>query len=115
VVYNNARISLAERSRDLATLRVIGFTRAEISAILLGELAVLTLAAIPLGLALGYLFAAWAVLGLDTEVYRIPLIIHRATYGFAVAVVLIGAAISGLIVRERLDHLDLIAVLKTRE
>jgi putative ABC transport system permease protein len=115
VVYNSARISLAERSRDLATLRVIGFTRAEISAILLGELAVLTLAAIPLGLVMGYLFAAWAVLGLDTEVYRIPLIIYRSTYGFAVAVVLVAAAVSGLIVRQRLDHLDLIAVLKTRE
>ena len=115
VVYNSARISLAERSRDLATLRVIGFTRAEISAILLGELAVITLAAIPLGLVVGYLFAAWAVTGLDTEVYRVPLIIHRATYGFAVAVVLAGAAVSGLLVRERLDHLDLIAVLKTRE
>jgi putative ABC transport system permease protein len=115
VVYNSARISLAERSRDLATLRVIGFTRAEISAILLGELAVLTLAAVPLGLVIGYLFAAWAVLGLDTEVYRVPLIIHRATYGFSVAVVLCAAVISGLIVRERLDHLDLIAVLKTRE
>jgi putative ABC transport system permease protein len=115
VVYNSARISLAERSRDLATLRVIGFTRAEISAILLGELAVVTLAAIPLGLAVGYLFAAWAVLGLDTEVYRVPLIIERATYGLAAAVVLAGAVISGLLVRERLDHLDLIAVLKTRE
>ena len=115
VVYNSARISLAERSRDLATLRVIGFTRAEISAILLGELAVLTLAAIPVGLVLGYLFAAWAVLGLDTEVYRIPLIIHRSTYGFAVAVVLVGAMISGLIVRQKLDHLDLVAVLKMRE
>jgi len=115
VVYNSARISLAERSRDLATLRVIGFTRAEISAILLGELAVVTLAAIPLGLVVGYLFAAWAVTGLDTEVYRVPLIIHRATYGFAVAVVLAGAAVSGLLVRERLDHLDLISVLKTRE
>ncbi len=115
VVYNSARISLAERSRDLATLRVIGFTRTEISAILLGELAVITLAAIPLGLVVGYLFAAWAVMGLDTEVYRVPLIIERATYGFAVAVVLAGAAISGLLVRERLDHLDLIAVLKTRE
>ena len=68
-----------------------------------------------LGLVVGYLFAAWAVTGLDTEVYRVPLIIHRATYGFAVAVVLAGAAISGLLVRERLDHLDLIAVLKTRE
>lgn len=115
VVYNSARISLAERSRDLATLRVIGFTRAEISAILLGELAVVTLAAVPLGLVVGYLFAAWAVLGLDTEVYRVPLIIERATYGFAVVIVLAGAAVSGLLVRERLDHLDLIAVLKTRE
>jgi putative ABC transport system permease protein len=115
VVYNSARISLAERSRDLATLRVIGFTRAEISAILLGELALLTLAAVPLGLVIGYFFAAWATTGLDTEVYRIPLIIQRATYGFAVLVVIVGAAISGLIVRRRLDHLDLIAVLKTRE
>jgi putative ABC transport system permease protein len=115
VVYNSARISLAERSRDLATLRVIGFTRAEISAILLGELAVLTLAAIPLGLAIGYLFAAWATLGLDTEVYRIPLIVGRQTCGFAVAVVLVGAAVSGLIVRRKLDHLDLVSVLKTRE
>lgn len=115
VVYNNARISLAERSRDLATLRVIGFTRAEISAILLGELAVITVAAVPLGLVVGYLFAAWAVTGLDTEVYRVPLIIHRATYGFAVLVVLLAAAVSGLLVRDRLDHLDLIAVLKTRE
>ncbi|MCL4203774.1 MAG: ABC transporter permease [Pirellulaceae bacterium] len=115
VVYNSARISLAERSRDLATLRVIGFTRAEISAILLGELAVLTLAAIPLGLVIGYLFAAWAVSGLDTEVYRIPLIVGRQTCGFAVSVVLAGAAISGLIVRRKLDHLDLVSVLKTRE
>ena len=115
VVYNNARISLAERSRDLATLRVIGFTRTEISAILLGELTVVTLAAVPVGLAIGYGFAYWTTLGLDTEVYRIPLIIERATYGFSVAVVLAGAAVSGLLVRERLDHLDLIAVLKTRE
>jgi putative ABC transport system permease protein len=115
VVYNSARISLAERSRDLATLRVIGFTRAEISAILLGELAVLTLAAIPLGLGIGYLYAAWATLGLDTEVYRIPLVVSRQTCGFAVSVVLAGAAVSGLIVRRKLDHLDLVSVLKTRE
>jgi putative ABC transport system permease protein len=115
VVYNSARISLAERSRDLATLRVIGFTRAEISAILLGELAVLTVAAIPAGLVLGFLFAAWATLGLDTEVYRIPLVVARSTYGFAASVVVVAAVISGLMVRQRVDHLDLIAVLKTRE
>lgn len=115
IVYNSARISLAERSRDLATLRVIGFTRGEISAILLGELAVITLAAIPLGLVIGYGFAAWATAGMDTEVYRIPLVIHRATYGFAALVVVVAAVVSGLLVRRRLDHLDLIAVLKTRE
>jgi putative ABC transport system permease protein len=115
VVYNNARISLSERSRELATLRVIGFTRGEISLILLGELAVLTLVGIPLGLGLGYLFAALSALSLDTEVYRIPLVVRPATYAFATTVVLVAALISGLIVRRKLDHLDLVAVLKMKE
>jgi putative ABC transport system permease protein len=115
VVYNTARISLTERSRELATLRVIGFTRMEISAILLGELAVLTLAAIPLGLVMGYGFAAFVALGLDTEMYRIPLVIERSTYAFAALVIVLASAFSGLIVRRRLDHLDLVAVLKSRE
>jgi putative ABC transport system permease protein len=115
VVYNSARISLAERSRELATLRVVGFTRLEISGILLGELAVLTLAAIPCGLAIGYAFAAIATLALDTEMYRIPLVVDRSTFGFAAVVVLAAALFSALVVRRRLDHLDLIAVLKTKE
>ena len=115
VVYNSARISLSERSRELATLRVMGFTRGEISRILLGELAVLTLAAIPLGLVLGFAFAWSASAALDTEMYRIPLVVDRATYAFAATVVIIAALLSGLLVRRRLDHLDLIAVLKTRE
>ncbi len=115
VVYNNARISLAERSRELATLRVIGFTRAEISAILLGELAVLTLAAIPIGMAMGYGLAAWATWALDTEMYRIPFVIRPSTFGAAIVVVLLATLISGLLVRRRLDHLDLVAVLKTKE
>lgn len=115
VVYNSARISLSERSRELATLRVIGFTRGEISAILLGELAVLTAAAIPGGLLLGFGFAWFVSLSLDTEVYRIPLVVDSRTYAFAATVVIIATIISGLIVRRRLDHLDLVEVLKTRE
>ena len=115
VVYNSARISLSERSRELATLRVMGFTRAEISAILLGELGLLTAVALPLGLLMGYGFAALTALGLNTEVYRIPLVIHRSTFGFSALVVIVAAVISGLIVRRRLDHLDLVAVLKSRE
>jgi putative ABC transport system permease protein len=115
VVYNSIRISLAERSRELATLRVIGFTRGEVSGILLGELAILTLVGIPLGLLLGYGFAAIITIGLDTELYRIPLVVGRSTFAFAAIVVLIASTLSGLIVRRRIDHLDLVGVLKTRE
>lgn len=115
VVYNSARISLSERSRELATLRVIGFSKAEVSAILLGELGVLTLLAIPLGMLIGYGLAYWVSLGLDTEVYRIPLVVNPATYAMAALVVIVAAIGSGLIVRRGLGNLDLVAVLKTRE
>ena len=115
VVYNSARISLSERSRELATLRVVGFTRGEISAILLGELAVVTLAALPVGLVLGRFFAWWMVQALDQEVFRFPFVISQQTNAFAAAVVLVASAASGLIVRRRLDELDLVAVLKSRE
>jgi len=115
VVYNAARISLSERSRELATLRVIGFSRAEVSAILLGELGAITVVAIPIGLGIGYLLAAFLVMGLDTEQYRIPLIIHLDTYAFAAMVVILATIFSGLVVRRRIDRLDLIGVLKTRE
>lgn len=115
VVYNAARISLAERSRELATLRVIGFTRTEISGILLGELAVLTVLALVPGMGLGYLFCIVSTTSLNTEMYRIPLVINPSTHGFACGVIVMAAIFSGLIVRRRLDELDLIAVLKTRE
>ncbi|CAN5518633.1 ABC transporter permease [soil metagenome] len=115
VVYNAARISLSERSRELASLRVLGFTRGEISFILLGELAVVILAAIPIGLVLGYLFAAGLVAALNTELYRFPLVVSPRTYAYAATAVLVAATLSGLAVRRRLDHLDLVAVLKTRE
>ena len=112
VVYNAARIALSERGRELATLRVIGFTRAEISTVLLGEVAVLTVAAIPLGLMLGQGFAALATWALATETHRFPFVVNPATHGFAVATVLVAALVSSLVVRRRLDRLDLLAVLK---
>jgi putative ABC transport system permease protein len=116
VVYNSARISLAERSRELATLRVIGFTRGEISMILLGELAVIVLLAIPAGLLIGYGLAALVITGAyDTELFRIPLVVSWFTYAFAATVTLTAAVLSGLFVRRKLDHLDLVAVLKTKE
>lgn len=112
VVYNSARISLAERSRELATLRIVGFTRGEISLILLGEIAIITVLAIPLGLALGYGLALLMAQAMDTELYRIPVVISRSSYVFAAGVVGLATLISGLVVRRKLDHLDLVSVLK---
>ena len=116
VVYNNARVSLSVRSRDLATLRVLGFTRAEISAILLGEQAVQVFLGIPFGLVLGT-WGAKALLELqaDPEQFRMPMLISSQTYAFSVVVILAAAVLSALLVRRRLDTLDLIGVLKTRE
>ncbi|NJD10104.1 MAG: ABC transporter permease [Gemmatimonadetes bacterium] len=115
VVYNSARIALSERDRELASLRVLGFTRAEIAYILLGELTVLTLAAIPVGCLLGAAFSAWVVTSLQTDMYRFPIVLGRGTFGMAAAIVLGAAVVSALIVRYRLNRLDLIGVLKTRE
>ena len=115
VVYNTARIALSERGRELASLRVLGFTRLEISMILLGELSVLTVLALPTGLAIGH-FLAWGVCTtLETEMFRVPYRIAPHTDGFAVLVVVIAAILSGLVVRRKLDTLDLVAVLKLRE
>lgn len=114
VVYNNARITLAERGWELATLRVIGLTRAEVAFILLGELAVITAAAVPLGLVMGHGMAAWAVWALQTETQRFPLVVGPATYALAAAVTMGAALVSGLAVRRELDAFSLVEVLKSR-
>ena len=115
VVYNFARISLSEQGRELASLRVLGFHKGEVSAILLSELAVLTLLAQPLGWAIGYGFAWAMVQGFNSELYRVPLVVERSVYGWATVIVLMSALVSALVVRRRIDRLDLIEVLKTRE
>jgi putative ABC transport system permease protein len=115
VTYNAARIALSERGRELTTLRVLGFTRGEISYLLLGELALLTLLALPLGCVVGWLLARLIVMGFETELYRVPFIIEFSTYGTAVVIGSSATALSALFVRRRIDRLDLISVLKTRE
>lgn len=114
VIYNSARISLSERGRELATLRVIGFTRGEISLLLLSELSLLTLASIPIGLVFGSWLSMFTIESLQTEHQRLPFVISLRTYGFAAIVTIIAALLSGLVVRRRLDRLDLIAVLKSQ-
>jgi putative ABC transport system permease protein len=115
VVYNSARVSLSERGHELASLRVLGFTRKEISAILLGEQAILTLLAIPLGFGLGLGISLLMTRLMSSELYRMPLVINRDSFVFSFSVVAVAAVLSGLLVLVRLYRLDLIAVLKARE
>ncbi|MBL8642991.1 MAG: ABC transporter permease [Rhodospirillaceae bacterium] len=115
VAYNSARIALSERARSLASLRVLGFTREEVAYILLGEVGVQTLLALPVGCAFGYLLALAMSPMLKTDMYDFPFIINDPTYGLSVLVVTIAAVICAALVRRRVYQLDLISVLKTRE
>ncbi len=115
VTYNAGRITLSERGRELATLRVLGFTRPEISYILLGEIGVLTLLAMPMGCMIGWGLTLFISGAFKTELYRVPFWILPDTYGISMLIVLVATAASAWIVRRRIQHLDLIAVLKTRE
>lgn len=115
IVYNGARIALSERANELASLRVLGFTQAEVGLMLLGEQAALTVFAIPIGYTLGLGICTLVSLWFDTELYRIPLVVNPRTYAFALLVVSVASFLSGLAVHWRIRHLDLIAVLKTRE
>ncbi len=115
IVYNAARIAYAERARDLASLRVIGFTKAEVGFVLLGELAVVTLISLPVGAMLGYFLSFGIAAGFSTDLYQIPAIFDPVSYGQAMLVVLCAAVVSGWLVKRDLDRSDLIKSLKTRE
>ena len=115
VVYNNARIALQERAWELASLRVLGFTRGEVSTFLLGELVLEIMAAIPLGCVLGYLLSWTIVRMTHTDMISIPIVVAPRTYAYAALAIVAAGCVSALIVRRRIDTLDLVGVLKTRE
>lgn len=115
VVYNNARIAFAERARELATLRVLGFTRGEVGWILIGELALLSLIAIPVGWLLGTGFALLLNEAISMDLFRLPFVITPATYAFSAGGVLMASALSVLLILRRLNRLDMISALKTIE
>jgi len=115
VVYNSMRIALSERNRELASLRVLGLDRGEVAYILLGELALLTLAAIPVGLAIGYGLCAFLAAQFESDLYRIPLVLGREVYALAAGVVVLSALVSGVLIWHNLARLDMVGVLKTKE
>lgn len=115
IVYNSARISLSERGRELASLRILGFTRAEVIRVLLMELGILTILAQPLGWAAGYGLAWVTQKSMNAELMRMPLVVERPTYAIASAIVIVAAIISSLLIRRRVRNLDLVSVMKTRE
>jgi putative ABC transport system permease protein len=115
VVYNTARVALSERGRELVSLRVLGFTRQEVANMLFGELAMLGVASVPVGLAIGVMLCAAMVTALSSELFRLPLTVSLRTCAWAVLVLFASGIASLWLVRRRLDRMDLVAVLKTRE
>ena len=115
MVYNGARVALSERGHELASLRVLGFTQREIGFMLLGEQALLTLAAIPFGFLVGYGICAALTAVMQTELYRMPLVVNASTYALAVLIVSVAATATAALIYRRLRYLDLVEVLKTRE
>jgi putative ABC transport system permease protein len=115
VVYNSVRIQLSERGRELASLRILGFTRWEVMVILFGEVIILLALAIPLGWIGGYALAGWVTSGMETDLYRVPLVVNRDTYAKSAVVAILSTAASAVLMNWRIARMDLIAVLKTRE
>ena len=115
IVYNSARIAFAERTQDLASLQVIGFTRGEAAFVLLGELALVTLAALPLGAVLGYCLSFAISAGFSTDIYQVPRIFSPSGYGTAALAVLLAALISGRLVKQNINNVDMMSALKIRE
>jgi putative ABC transport system permease protein len=117
VLYNAVRITLAERTRDLASLRVLGFRRSEVAAILLGEVGLLLVIATPLGLWFGRVMAGLIVetAGFNTEQFRLPLVVFPSTYALAVSTTGIAAAFSAWSAWRKLDRIDIVEVLKARD
>jgi len=115
VVYNNARISLAERARELATLRVVGFSRREVGTVLVTELVILAMLAVPLGLLIGTGFATGILRAVNTETVRLPLVLTASNYAFAVLVVTIASTFSAVLVLRKLSQLNLVGALKAPE
>jgi putative ABC transport system permease protein len=115
VIYNGIRIALSERSRELASLRVLGFTRREVAGLLFGEQAVINVFGTPIGLLMGFGLAFWIAVGFKTELYRFPIIVLPHTYLFSATVILVAGVIAAVMMRRRIYNLNLVSVLKTRE
>jgi putative ABC transport system permease protein len=115
VAFSAARITFAEQERDLATLRVLGFSRAEVSYVLIGELVALALFAVPAGCLIGTLLAIWLMQLFQTDMYSFPFVFNPQGYAFAIAFTLACVLAAALVVRTGIDRLDMIGVLKARD
>jgi putative ABC transport system permease protein len=115
IVYNSARVALSERGRELASLRVLGFTEREVATMLLGEQAIMATLSLPAAFAVAWSLCWLVSVRFETEMFRIPVLIEGTSYLFGVAVIAVAGALSAMAIRGRIGQLDLVEVLKTRE
>jgi putative ABC transport system permease protein len=115
IVYSTGRITLSERARELASLRVLGFTKRETSMMLVGEQGLLTLFSLPLAAGVAF-FLAWLIaVRFESTLFRLPVVISPMSQVLGAAAIVLSAAASALLTIRRLGRMDLVSVLKTRE
>jgi putative ABC transport system permease protein len=115
IVYNSARIALSERAHELASLRVLGFTRPEVATVLVGEQMLLTAASVPAGFAIGRLMCEWLSKGMESELYRMPVVLSAQSYLFSLLIVLLASVFAAALSLRGIWRLDLVRALKSRE
>ncbi|HEY5547519.1 MAG TPA: ABC transporter permease, partial [Gemmatimonadaceae bacterium] len=115
IVYNSARVALSERGRELASLRVLGFTQGEVATMLLGEQVVLSVASLPAAFLIAWSLCWLIAIRFESELFRLPVLIEGTSYLFGVSVIAVAGVLSALAIRGRIGRLDLVEVLKTRE
>lgn len=114
VVYNSARIAYHEHAIELATLRILGFTKLETARLLFAEVIAEIALAIPIGLILGRSLVRLLLLAFETEMFEIPAKIDPASYVLAAALVIVAAVGSIIMIGRQLWRFDLVSVLKSR-
>lgn len=113
VLYNLTNINVSERVREIASLKVLGFTRREVYSYIFREILLLAVVGDALGMVLGTHLASFVVTTAEVDYVMFGRTIHPASYVYAFALTLVFSGIVVLILRRKLDHVDMVESLKS--
>ncbi|WP_444643683.1 ABC transporter permease [Caproiciproducens sp. R1] len=115
IITNTASISLSERKREYATMRVLGMHPKEIGKVVSFEYWVLSLGALPLGILLTRMIKQAMATTIDSDLFTMPLNTPLGSYFSAAVLCAATVALSNRLARRRISKFDMVEVLKERE